>query len=78
LSPKLVESGRHANIKIISNAQVASIAGEPGAFRVSVLKKPRYVDEDKCTACGTCTSYCPVEIPDQYNERQGKTKALYI
>ena len=78
MSPKLVESGRHANIKIISNAQVASIAGEPGAFRVSVLKKPRYVDEDKCTACGTCTSYCPVEIPDEYNERLSKTKALYI
>lgn len=78
MSPKLVESGRHANIKIISNARVDSIKGEPGAFSVRVLKRPRYVDEEKCTACGTCVSYCPVEMADQYNERLSKVKALYI
>lgn len=78
MSPKLVESGRHANIKIIANARVESIRGEAGAYRVRVLKQPRYVDEEKCNACGTCAGYCPVEIPDRYNEKLAKVKALHI
>ena len=36
------------------------------------------MDEDRCTACGTCTLYCPVPIVDTYNEGLGTTKALHI
>jgi len=78
LSPKLVESGRHSNIRIISNAQLKSIEGEAGNFSVEVLKKPRYVDEDICNACGSCVEYCPVEMPDLYNANMVNAKSLYI
>jgi len=78
LSPKLVESGRHSNIKIISNAKLKSIEGEAGNFSVRVLKKPRYVDEDICNACGSCVEYCPVEMPDLYNVSLVNAKSLYI
>ena len=77
MSPKLVESGRHSNIKIIANAEVKAIEGEAGNFKVTVLKRPRYVDEAVCTACGTCVEYCPVEIVDTYNEGLAITKTLY-
>jgi heterodisulfide reductase subunit A len=73
-----VEFGRHANIKTLSNAEVESIAGEAGRYRVHVRKRPRYVDEDRCTACGSCVDYCPVEQPDPYNENLAKRKSLYI
>jgi len=73
-----VESGRHSNIKIIANARVESIEGEAGNFTVKVLKRPRYVDEEICNACGTCASYCPVEMPDKYNENLAKNKCLHI
>jgi heterodisulfide reductase subunit A len=36
------------------------------------------VDEDLCTACGTCTDYCPVPVRDSYNEGLQFTKALHI
>ncbi len=78
MSPKLVESGRHSNIKIISNAELKSIEGEAGNFSVRVLKKPRYVDEDICNACGSCVEYCPVEMPDLYNVSLVNAKSLYI
>ena len=68
LSPKLIECQRNANIEIITLAEIREITGDPGRFKVSVLKKPRYIDEDLCTNCGQCSLYCPMVVPDQYNE----------
>lgn len=78
LSPKLVEAGRHPNIKIITQAKIEKIEGEPGNYKVTVLKRPRYVDETKCTACGICSSYCPTPIFDTYNAKLCFTKAIHI
>ncbi len=59
ISPKLVEIGRHKDVEIVTLADVESIEGDPGNFRVKLKKQPRYVDESKCTGCGTCTTSCP-------------------
>ena len=42
------------------------------------MKRPRYVNEDVCTACGTCVEYCPVEMLDPYNEGLAQIKSLHI
>ncbi|MBA7594747.1 NADH-quinone oxidoreductase subunit NuoE [candidate division WOR-3 bacterium] len=60
LAPKLVTTGRHPNIEVITNAEVEGLAGEAGNFVVAVKKNPRYVDLDKCTGCGDCMKNCPV------------------
>jgi NADH:ubiquinone oxidoreductase subunit E len=60
LAPKLVATGRHPNIELITNAEIDTVSGEAGNFLVAVKKKPRYVDEDKCTGCGVCMENCPV------------------
>jgi NAD-dependent dihydropyrimidine dehydrogenase PreA subunit len=60
LSPKLVDAGRHPNIEIITNANLQDVAGTAGRFNVTVKKRPRYVNEEKCTGCGTCIANCPV------------------
>ena len=78
MSPKLVESGRHLNIRIIANAEVESIEGGPGRFGVSLIKKPRYIRPDRCTGCGECAKHCPVSAIDTYNERLSKRAAIYI
>ncbi len=78
LSPKLVEAGANPNIHIIANADVQSVEGEPGNFHVRVLKRARYVDEERCTGCGICMSKCPVRIPDEYNKGLSKTKCIHI
>jgi NADH:ubiquinone oxidoreductase subunit E len=59
LAPRLVGVGRHKDIEIISLSEIEKIEGEPGNFKVTLRKKPRYVDEEKCTGCGTCVSNCP-------------------
>ena len=43
-----------------------------------MIKKPRYINEDKCTGCTTCVEYCPVKYPDQFNQEISKNKAIHI
>jgi heterodisulfide reductase subunit A len=78
LAPKLVEAGAHPYIKIITNAELQSITGEVPDFQATILKKPRYVKEEKCTGCGICMAKCPVKIPDEYNKGLSKTKCIHI
>lgn len=60
MAPKLVECARHLNIEIITWADVESVQGGPGNFKVTLKHRPRYVDLDKCTGCGLCAASCPV------------------
>ncbi|UCG69635.1 MAG: CoB--CoM heterodisulfide reductase iron-sulfur subunit A family protein [Thermoplasmata archaeon] len=78
MAPKLVETGRHHNIKLITNANLEKVEGDAGNFKVTVNKRPRYVDESKCTGCGLCTQRCPVEVKDEYNRGFKVRKAIYI
>ena len=61
LSPKLVEAGRHLNIEIITNADLEKVEGEAGRFSVTVNKRARHINVDKCTGCGLCVQSCPVK-----------------
>ncbi len=77
MSPKLVDCARHLNINLLTLSEVEEISGNPGDFTVRIRKYPRYIDEDKCTGCGECEKYCPVEMPDEFNERLSTRKAIY-
>ncbi|MFZ3132217.1 MAG: CoB--CoM heterodisulfide reductase iron-sulfur subunit A family protein [Desulfosporosinus sp.] len=77
-SPKFSECNRHPNIEIMTYTEVDSVEGEAGNFKVTLIKKPRYVDESKCTGCTTCVEYCPVKYPDQFNQEISNNKAIHI
>ncbi len=72
-----IECERHPNIEILAYAEVESLEGEAGNFRVSILKKARYVDPKRCTGCGDCALVCPVEVPRELGEGLEKRKAIY-
>ena len=44
ISPKLVETGSHPNVKIMTDTEVLDIEGEAGHFSIHLKQKPRYVD----------------------------------
>jgi len=78
LAPKMIECSHHPNIQLLTYSEVKEVTGSAGSFRVKVLKKPRYVDEAKCTGCGTCAEHCPVEVPSEFDEGHGMRKAIYM
>ena len=77
MSPKLVETGRHLNVDIMTMSEVESIKGEAGNFTVTLKRKARYVDVDKCTGCGDCASACPIPLPDHFNLGLSERQAAY-
>jgi len=54
LSPNLSESGRQHQIELLTMTQLNGVEGEPGNFKVRLTTGPRYIDMEKCTACGDC------------------------
>ena len=54
------------------------VEGKAGDFRITLIKKPRYIIEEKCTGCTTCVEYCPVEYPDPFNQGISKNKATHV
>jgi heterodisulfide reductase subunit A-like polyferredoxin len=77
ISPKLVECGRHLNIDLLPMTEILELEGEAGNFRVKVLERPRYIDLEKCTACGECEKVCPIEMPNLFDQGLRSRKAAY-
>ncbi len=78
LSPKLNECERDINIDIITMAELKELQGEPGDFKATITRRPRYINEEKCNNCQMCINYCPTVIPDTYNENFSMTKCLHL
>jgi len=68
MAPRLVEIGRHKDIEIHTLSEVERIEGRPGNFTVTLSRRPRFVDESKCTGCGTCVTNCPTRTVVQPEE----------
>ena len=54
------------------------ISGEAGNFEVQVTRHPRYVDLDKCIACGLCAEKCPRKVANEQDGGLGQRKAIYV
>jgi heterodisulfide reductase subunit A len=78
MTPKMVDAGRHPIIELLTYSEVQDIKKDGGIFKVKIIRKPRYVDETKCTGCGICSQHCPVEVPNEFDEGLGLRKAIYV
>ncbi|MCR4841374.1 MAG: CoB--CoM heterodisulfide reductase iron-sulfur subunit A family protein [Lachnospiraceae bacterium] len=79
LTPKMVEVSQNENVNIYSYSEVTEVKGFVGNFTVSIKRKARYVDENKCTGCGECTLKCPQKkVPNDFNLNLDNKRAIYI
>jgi heterodisulfide reductase subunit A len=59
ISPRLSESGRQLHIELLALTELTRVEGEAGRFTVTLKSRPRFIDLDKCTACGDCLNAFP-------------------
>lgn len=77
ISPKMVESGRHPNIRIHTLSEVKEVSEVAGNFSLKISRKARYVDPLKCTGCGVCEKKCPKPVLDAFDQGLSRRKAIH-
>jgi len=78
LAPKMIECASHKKVNLLTYSEVIEVEGRAGDFRVKILKKPRFVDMNRCTGCGECVENCPRRVPNEFNLFLDKRKAIYL
>lgn len=77
-TPKMSEAAHHDNIDILTCSEATQTRKQGETFEVTVLRKPRYVDEDRCIGCKQCEQVCPVLVPHEFERELGARKAICI
>ncbi len=79
-TPIMNNVDHHENITTLVNSEVVESRKRisSNTFELIIKKKATFVDNDKCTACGSCESACPVEVPSEFDMGLNARKSIYI
>jgi heterodisulfide reductase subunit A len=81
LTPKMTAVKAHPNITLWTYSEVVGVEGFVGNYKVSVRRRPRYVDEALCVGCRECIEACIYKegkTPDEFNLGLSKRKPIYL
>jgi len=81
LTPKMSQVKSHPNITLWTYSEVIKVDGFVGNYKVTVRRKPRYVNEELCVGCMACIEKCVYKEGkslDEFNEGLSKRKPIYI
>jgi heterodisulfide reductase subunit A len=76
-TPKMVAVAQESNINLMTYSEVTEVNGFVGNYTATIRRKPRYINENKCTGCGLCMEKCPKKVPSEFEEGLGMRKAIY-
>ena len=77
-TPKMSAVAHHPNIRLLTYCELASVQEIDSSMRVSVRRKPRYVDAARCTGCRKCEYECPVTLPSAFDRGLGAYRAIRV
>jgi heterodisulfide reductase subunit A len=78
VSELIGELAREENIEILTNVEVKDISGEIGNFTLELIKKARYVDEQKCTGCTQCVDVCAKQTLNEFDFGLTMRKTIFF
>ncbi|HUL44862.1 MAG TPA: CoB--CoM heterodisulfide reductase iron-sulfur subunit A family protein [Bacteroidota bacterium] len=81
LTPKMSSVRNHPNITLWTYSEVTAVSGFVGNYKVTVKRKPRYVNEELCVGCMDCVEKCIYKegkYDDEFNLGLSKRKPVYI
>lgn len=78
LTPKMVDIGQNSFIDLMTYCEVKGISGEPGNYKVEILKKARRVNLATCIGCGICAEKCPAKASSEFDTGTTLRKSIYI
>jgi heterodisulfide reductase subunit A2 len=77
-TPKMSAAAHHPRIRLITYAEVDAISPADDGHLVTITRKPRYVDEDRCIGCRLCEYACEMEYPDPFEQGLGVSRAIGV
>jgi heterodisulfide reductase subunit A len=77
-TPKMSAAAHHPNITLIPSTTVDAVTPAGGGHRLTLTRKPTYVDTNLCIGCRLCEYDCPVEYPDAFEEGLGSVRAIAV
>jgi len=77
LWPLLLRVASHPMVNLYSGAEIESVQGKKGDFRIAMVQRPRYIREDLCTSCGRCQTECSVTVTSLLGNHKIQHKAIH-
>jgi heterodisulfide reductase subunit A-like polyferredoxin len=78
LWPLWLRAASHPLITLYTGAEVGSIEGKKGDFKIQVVQHPRYVHEDLCTGCGRCQAECSASVTSLLRGQKMTHSAIHM
>lgn len=77
-TPKMSAVAHHDNIQLLTYCDIQTISTNHEGYKLQVVKKPRYVDDDACTGCRQCEYACPIDVPSPFDLEYGVIRAICV
>ena len=68
VSPILNDVMMDRRISLHTMTTVEKVEGRPGEYRITLIKRPRYVDYGSCNGCGACSRGEAIHAPPRFTE----------
>jgi heterodisulfide reductase subunit A len=77
-TPRMAEVSHHERIQLQTYTEITAVEKKGTGFSARLLRKPRYIVEEKCVGCGQCELACSVDVPHEFDYGLGARRAIYI
>ena len=77
LAPKVTDTYNHPLVYTMKLSDLLELKGEAPDMTAVIRRRPRYIDEAKCTGCGACSEVCPVKRKNEFDMDLSERKAIY-